>query len=257
VLTVAGVRTEVHADGTFTALVPLHEGLNVIPVSAVDLAGNQALAWSNVTRDTVAPALQVDSLPLRTTDGRIIVSGKAEPGSLVTVDGLLVSLQGDRFSRNVTLSGGENVIVVRAEDGAGNAVEERFLVSFVLPAASPVGAIAAIAAGAVAAFLVALLLARRFVFPHTEAVSPERPTPEEPAAEGATEPEVLPEEVPRAESPAEAPAESEDEFASLEEEPSEPAEEDPRVAKLREAYESGKITRDVYEANLRRLGKSP
>ena len=30
---------------------------------------------------------------------------------------------------------------------------------------------------------------------------------------------------------------------------------DPRVTKLREAYESGKISREVYEANLKRIGK--
>jgi len=33
--------------------------------------------------------------------------------------------------------------------------------------------------------------------------------------------------------------------------------EDPRIGKLREAFESGKISREVYEANLRRLTKQP
>jgi len=47
-----------------------------------------------------------------------------------------------------------------------------------------------------------------------------------------------------------------DEFASMGVvEPS--REEDPRVAKLREAFESGKISREVYEANVKRLGKTP
>ncbi len=36
-----------------------------------------------------------------------------------------------------------------------------------------------------------------------------------------------------------------------------PPTEDLRVVKLREAYESGKISREVYEANLMRLGKVP
>ena len=66
-----------------------------------------------------------------------MVSGHADPGSLVTVNGFVVPLQGDRFSRNVSLSGGDNMIVVRAEDGAGNSVERRVSVALTLPGASP------------------------------------------------------------------------------------------------------------------------
>jgi len=71
---------------------------------------------------------------------------------------------------------------------------------------------------------------------------------------GAPEP-ATEEETPIGEAPPGAPTTG-DEFASMDEvEPS--REEDPRVAKLREAFESGKISREVYEANVKRLGKTP
>ena len=151
-LTVAGVRSEVHEDGTFVATVPLTERNNTIEVLAIDPAGNDAMAWANVTRDTAAPSLTLDAVPQRVTEGRVIVSGRAERGSIVTVNGAVVPLIGDQFSRNVTLSGGSNIIVVRAEDGAGNALERRIAVSYVLPPATPTGPIASIVGGAVVAF---------------------------------------------------------------------------------------------------------
>ncbi|TLZ70562.1 MAG: hypothetical protein E6K10_07535 [Methanobacteriota archaeon] len=251
-LTIAGVRTDVHADGTFASVVPLSEGSNPIAVVAVDPAGNDAIAWANVTRDTAAPTLTVDALPERTYEGRIVVSGRAEPGSIVTVNGVVVTLAGDRFARNVTLSGGENVIVVRAEDPAGNAAEARSSVSFVAPPSSSAGAIAGIAAGSIVAFLVVLLLARRFLFPPAGGPPGDNPATSE--TPGAPEP-ATEEETPIGEAPPGAPTTG-DEFASMGEvEPS--REEDPRVAKLREAFESGKISREVYEANVKRLGKTP
>ena len=36
-----------------------------------------------------------------------------------------------------------------------------------------------------------------------------------------------------------------------------PQDEDPRLPRLREAFESGKISREAYEANLKRFAKRP
>ncbi len=272
-LTVAGTRTAVRADGSFAAVVPLVEGANTIEVRAIDLAGNEARAWANVTRDATAPALSVDPIPTRVTEGQVVVSGHAEPGSIVTVNGLVVPLQGDRFSRNVILSGGDNHLVVRAEDGAGNSAERRFAVAFVSPTGNSSTGIGLAIALIVIAGIIAFLLGRRFLFPGDSEEEPE-PSIVRGEVEGSPplaaleEPVVMPQATSQPEEPAPQPAESvaerELEEAALKdldsfeaEESVPPVPEDPRVTKLREAFETGKISRDVYEANLKRLGKAP
>ena len=179
------------------------------------------------------------------------MTGHADPLSIVTVNGFVVPLVGDRFSRNVSLSGGDNTIVVRAEDAAGN-VEERKVDISLVSVQSSSGWIAAIAAGGIVAFVIAFLLGRTFVFPpRKEEVPGEETGPTESVRPGeesegaATVSETQPvaaQELP----PPEAPAE--DEFLPV-------GDEDPRAKRLRAAFESGKITREVYEANLSKLGK--
>ena len=202
-----------------------------------------------------------------------MVSGHADPGSLVTVNGFVVPLQGDRFSRNVSLSGGDNVIVVRAEDGAGNSVERRFSVALTPPPRSAAVGIGLALAGIVVAGLIAFILGRRFLFgaPPPEGSEPSgggggveaspvvvvpeelRGTPEAPA--GTEEPTPHPVE-PEGEPELDEYDAALEDLESFEAEDSgASATEDPRMTKLRETFESGKITREVYEANLKRLGK--
>ncbi|OGS49532.1 MAG: hypothetical protein A3K65_04655 [Euryarchaeota archaeon RBG_16_68_12] len=261
-LTVAGIPTPVSSDGTFLAIVPLTEGDNTILVRATDLAGNAApLAWANVTRDTQAPALTVDPMPTRVTSGYVTVSGHADPGALVTINGAVAPAAGTGFLKDVALSGGPNVIVVRAEDLSGNVAEVRFAVEYDAEP-TPVWQWASIVVGlGVLVSLIAFLLGRNYLFP------PAEEAPDEEAAE--TPPETQPSAATPTEAvaplgseatPAEAPSGTqEDEFARIgeelggREEPPE-APEDPRVARLREAYASGRISREAFEANLQRFG---
>ncbi len=261
-LTVAGARTAVGADGTFAAAVSLAEGANPIEVRAVDLAGNAAVAWANVTRDTQAPDLTVNPLPAQVTTGFVNVSGTTDRGAVITINGIVVPLTGpnrDRFGRDVPLSGGDNVIVVRAADTLGNLAEQRFSVQSV---AEPTPLWQWISIGAtigVVAFLFAYLIGRNYMFAPEEAppYGPEEAAGEEVSAEELPPTEAAegpPGEPGAAEAPEEAEGPAEDEFAPVEE-PSAPPPEDPRVARLREAYDAGKISREVFEANLKRLTK--
>ncbi len=261
VLTVAGTPTPVSSDGTFLAVVPLVEGDNAIFVRATDLAGNEAPpTWANVTRDTQAPALSVDPMPTRVTSGYVTVSGHADAGALVTINGAVAPVTGTGFSKDVPLSGGANVIVVRAEDLSGNVAEQRFAVEYHAEP-TPVWQWASIVIGlGVLVALIAFLLGRNYLFAQEEgaveeealeAPSEEQAAPATPTgAEAPLEPEEIPEE--------EKDVAEGDEFARIEQAPPgrEPpaAPEDPRVAKLREAYASGRISREAYEANLQRLG---
>ena len=73
------------------------------------------------------------------------------------------------------------------------------------------------------------------------------------------EPEPVEEEQPEAEAEEEiSEPESIDEEEALEAEPEAPApeDEDPRIAKLTQAYEDGKISKELYEKNLAKFKES-
>jgi len=165
----------------------------------------------------------------------------------------VATLVAGRFSRNVSLSGGDNVIVVRAEDAAGNFAERRFGVTFASSSASPVGAVAGIVFGSAVIFVLVLLLARRFLFPRRSGSPPdgddgatETLAVATPAVKGGTAPAE----------PLETSASEEDEFSPSENTAETPPE-DPRIVKLRKAYESGRISGEVYAQNLKRLAGKP
>ncbi|HLE45632.1 MAG TPA: S8 family serine peptidase [Thermoplasmata archaeon] len=242
-LTVNGRRTWTQADGTFSVSVALTEGPNTVSIIAVDLAGNSATTDVTVVRDSTAPLLELDAIPAATPSGAVNVSGRTEPGAIVFVNGFVVTPAADgSFSRDVTLSGGSNIIVVRAEDAAGNAAEETVLVTYVAPSGGglSVGAWAAIAAvvGVIAGLGIALLFARGgFAFPGGAA---------EPAPEEMMEEEAAPEE----------PSPAIEEAPPAVVAPAGPSAEE-RVARTEDAYRSGRITREVYERNLRAMGREP
>ena len=253
-LTVNGRRTWMQADGTFSVAVALTEGPNTISITAVDLAGNSATTNVTVVRDSNAPLLELDAIAATTTSGTLNVSGRTEPGAIVFVNGFVVTPAADgSFSRDVTLSGGSNTIVVRVEDTAGNAAEQTVLVMYAAPSGGGLstGAWAGIAAfvGVIAGLGIALLFARGgFGFLSGAA---------EPAAEEAVTEEVPPEERPEEEAPAPVePAPAIEEAAPAAVAPAGPSVAD-RVARTEDAYFSGRISREVYERNLRALGREP
>jgi hypothetical protein len=129
-LTVAGNSQQLQgappARASFSAPVTLHEGLNTIVVTALDMAGNTNRSTVHVSLDTVAPLLAVE-MPLkgsRTANSTILVEGFTEPGARLTVNGQQVPVgYTGSFSAEVRLSTGNNSITVRAEDAAGNSNE--------------------------------------------------------------------------------------------------------------------------------------
>jgi hypothetical protein len=108
--------------GQFSATVPLQEGPNEITVTARDAAGNVGSASVSVTRDTIPPALTLTSPQNGEVTGRAVmtVSGTAEPGARVAVNGADSVRSGPFFSTDIMLVEGVNTIHVQAEDAAGN-----------------------------------------------------------------------------------------------------------------------------------------
>jgi hypothetical protein len=128
-LTINGESVIVYADGTFSTIVDLVEGTNTITLVANDMAGNTYSDTITVTKDTIAPALAVDSLPTMVREGTITVSGTSD-GQVVTINGQVVVLTNGAFSKDIELSYGANTIVVTSMDSAGNIQELNYAIEF-------------------------------------------------------------------------------------------------------------------------------
>lgn len=224
----------VEGDGTFTILLPLREGVNVHMIEAVDMAGNIATNYRNITLDTVAPGLVIEELPSTTEESTITIHGTAEPSNIVTVNGKFVSVASDgSFQEEVSLSEGANLIVVETTDSAGNSRASRLVVEMAIPDYTPW---MFVIIGVIVAMMVGLLVGAVLKPGVTEDMEVD-----ELFEDGIPE-EVTEEEEERLQ-----------EEEALEEEPPAPEDEDPKVAMLRKAYSEGKLSKELYEINLKKL----
>lgn len=102
----------------------LHEGVNVIVIEAVDMAGNIAMETLNVVLDTYEPVLVVTgpATGIVTNADSVMVTGIVEVGSTLTVGGTqVVPDEAGSFSYEYSLSAGDNSIEIKATDAATNA----------------------------------------------------------------------------------------------------------------------------------------
>ena len=116
----------VFTDGTFSTIVDLTiEGKNNIRMWAYDAAGNMNDAQINISRDTGAPSLTIDT----PADGALFnytaikVNGTTEVGARVNANGnpVVVTNQG-KYSTVMNLKEGTDVINVTSTDPVGNTV---------------------------------------------------------------------------------------------------------------------------------------
>jgi len=123
-LLVNGVAATLAADGTWSASIPLVEGLNSILAEGTDAAGNKGSASITVTRDTTAPQVAIVS----PADGSLFatatvsVSGTSSPDTVdVVVNGVAATLSSDgTWSASIPLVEGLNSILADGTDAAGN-----------------------------------------------------------------------------------------------------------------------------------------
>jgi len=135
----------VNASGTSSWSVPvvLSAGPNLVEARAWDLAGNPSAVDSvTVTYDATAPSLLLGS----PQDGSVVsgatvlVSGTTEPGTTLTVNGLVAAVAPDgSFSFRIALIEGENVITATARDPAGNSATLTSSVTYAPPAPDEFG----------------------------------------------------------------------------------------------------------------------
>ncbi len=116
------IQTNDQGEFTVTGL-PINEGDNIFYVRAVKSKYRVSLPLKViVSKDATAPSLEVDSFASSTVTGsNTTISGKAEPGSTVTVNGVKTNVNSDgTWSATIALTPGKNTVTVAATDSAGN-----------------------------------------------------------------------------------------------------------------------------------------
>ena len=138
---VNGVAATVNGQ-TWFAVVPLNEGNNTLTAVAEDAVGNIGTASIQVTRDTTAPQVTIDSPGdgFTTNSASITVAGMINDivvGTVngdqaqVTVNGIPAQVANRSFLvAAVALSPGPNPIVAIGTDRAGNTASTRITVTF-------------------------------------------------------------------------------------------------------------------------------
>jgi len=113
-------------DGMFSALVPLHNNDNDVHIRVVDVVGHENFTTLRIVLDTVPPPLLVDGPSPGTWSNQqcVMVTGTTEADASVQVDGIAADLENGRFSVQVPLDEGVNMVVVTVTDRAGNQVSE-------------------------------------------------------------------------------------------------------------------------------------
>lgn len=132
-------------DGTFSVTVELVEGENTISAMATDRAFNAGPAAEViVVLDTIAPdAPEAEEAPEYTNEDEVTITGTAEIGALVAilaggdVLGEGVADGDGEWSIEITLEEGENEIVLRATDLAGNEGDESDVITIILDKVAP------------------------------------------------------------------------------------------------------------------------
>lgn len=133
------VLVQSNDKGEFTlANVPIGEGKNELRLRAI--TSKWRVSFSRIIyiqKDTMAPTLSINNLAEATVTGsNTVISGKAEPGSVVTVNGVKTTTNSDgTWSATVALQAGKNTVTVAATDSAGNTTTNTETIQYT-PAAS-------------------------------------------------------------------------------------------------------------------------
>ncbi len=136
------------AGTSFTVIVPLREGKNMLVALATKFNGKTGTASVEATRDIVAPIVRIDSprdgfvsvTNVITVTGLVndIVNGATNP--VVRVNGVEATVAGGAFMvMDVPLVPGPNTIEAVARDAVGNEGRHQITVNFQLPVGARIG----------------------------------------------------------------------------------------------------------------------
>jgi hypothetical protein len=123
-ITVGTNQTTVETGGVFSLDVQISEGTNPLSITARDPAGNGWTVYRTVTLDTVPPMLTIEEPVdgLLTKDDKVRVAGLVEntEGVVLSVGGSFVLPVDGFYDYTISITEGENFILVTAFDAAGN-----------------------------------------------------------------------------------------------------------------------------------------
>lgn len=120
----------------FSGIVILNGGLNQIRIVSYDKAGNSTTVIRTLLFNEPAPPIAVTSPPdiTLTKEGTAVLTGTAEPGYTITVNGAPAILNGLGWSSTVNLNSGLNTVNVAASDSQGNShLLKRTIISTAAP----------------------------------------------------------------------------------------------------------------------------
>lgn len=129
-----GVPMDVETDrsGTFEHhITGLDEGTIEITLSARDIAGNLQSRQIQINIDMTSPDILIDEPRpgIVTSEPSIDLVVLVEPGNMVYINGQPQSLDGGKLTTSWPLTEGENIIILKAVDVAGNVVTETITVT--------------------------------------------------------------------------------------------------------------------------------
>jgi len=117
-------------DGRFASTIYLTEGLNQVIVEAVDKANNVMMEVRNVHLDSIPPLLRVETPQgdILTNERYLAIQGTIDDPTVdvVIINGLLVEVVDQAFSKDFRLDEGDNPISIEAWDNARNYASRRY-----------------------------------------------------------------------------------------------------------------------------------
>ena len=118
---VGGKPATVDKDGKFSLSYSLNEGLNQFDVDSFNPAGLSTSTTLSIIRDTALPEVIVDGKEAYVVDGKVMLTGRVEPYSTVTVNGAQATVVYDIWTAIVSVTTTGNInLAIEATDPAGN-----------------------------------------------------------------------------------------------------------------------------------------
>jgi HSP20 family molecular chaperone IbpA len=111
-------------NGEFSTTVKLKEGVNTLTFKVVNASDKVYQVVKTVNFNSGAPVLKLSDMPESTSNNRLTISGKVKdsndknPVAYLNGEKLYVDWNGD-FSKEVTLSNGQNTLTIKAENNKG------------------------------------------------------------------------------------------------------------------------------------------